>query len=380
MQIIHASRDAILKPLQTVAGIIEKRHTQPILANVLIRQQGEQVSFIGTDMEIQVQTHASIGAGAGQVNTTVSARKLIDILRALPDTDVTLELKGNKLNLKTAKSRFALQTLAADDFPVMKGSSAEASMAADGGQGSAGERSTDDLRADVTLSQKKLRHLLQMVHFAMAHQDIRFYLNGLMLAMDPQGMRAVATEGHRLAFCQDTEVHAAGQAEAILPRKSVIELMRLLSDSDEPVRMEIIGTQIRLRFGEIEFISKLLEGKFPDYQRVIPKLDREAFAQALQRASILSNEKFRGVRLGLAPGRLGIQTSNTEQEEALEEIDIDYDGTSLDIGFNVSYLQDVLATLKSEKVSMAFGDAMSSALMSLPDDDSFRYVLMPMRI
>ena len=387
MQIIHASRDAILKPLQTVAGIIEKRHTQPILANVLIRQQGEQVSFIGTDMEIQVQTHASIGAGAGQVNTTVSARKLIDILRALPDTDVTLELKGNKLNLKTAKSRFALQTLAADDFPVMKGSSAEASMAADGGQGSAGERSTDDLRADVTLSQKKLRHLLQMVHFAMAHQDIRFYLNGLMLAMDPQGMRAVATEGHRLAFCQDTEVHAAGQAEAILPRKSVIELMRLLSDSDEPVRMEIIGTQIRLRFGEIEFISKLLEGKFPDYQRVIPKgyqkvieLDREAFAQALQRASILSNEKFRGVRLGLAPGRLGIQTSNTEQEEALEAIDIDYDGTSLDIGFNVSYLQDVLATLKSEKVSMAFGDAMASALMSLPDDDSFRYVLMPMRI
>ena len=369
MQIIHASRDAILKPLQTVAGIIEKRHTQPILANVLIRQQGEQVSFIGTDMEIQVQTHASIGAGAGQVNTTVSARKLIDILRALPDTDVTLELKGNKLNLKTAKSRFALQTLAADDFPVMKGSSAEASMAADGGQGSAGERSTDDLRADVTLSQKKLRHLLQMVHFAMAHQDIRFYLNGLMLAMDPQGMRAVATEGHRLAFCQDTEVHAAGQAEAILPRKSVIELMRLLSDSDEPVRMEIIGTQIRLRFGEIEFISKLLEGKFPDYQRGIPK-----------GASILSNEKFRGVRLGLAPGRLGIQTSNTEQEEALEEIDIDYDGTSLDIGFNVSYLQDVLATLKSEKVSMAFGDAMSSALMSLPDDDSFRYVLMPMRI
>ena len=167
----------------------------------------------------------------------------------------------------------------------------------------------------------------------------------------------------------------------------MIELMRLLSDSDEPVRMEIIGTQIRLRFGEIEFISKLLEGKFPDYQRVIPKgyqkvieLDREAFAQALQRASILSNEKFRGVRLGLAPGRLGIQTSNTEQEEALEEIDIDYDGTSLDIGFNVSYLQDVLATLKSEKVSMAFGDAMSSALMSLPDDDSFRYVLMPMRI
>lgn len=385
MQIIHASRDAILKPLQTVAGIIEKRHTQPVLANVLIRQRGEQVSFVGTDMEIQVQTQASIGAGSGDVSTTVSAKKLIDILRALPDTDVSIELKGNKLNLKTAKSRFALQTLAAEDFPVMKAGSCTASGDEEGS--AEGDQGTQDLRADVTLPQKKLRHLLQMVHFAMAQQDIRFYLNGLLLVLGPQGMRAVATEGHRLAFCEDREVHAAGQADAILPRKSVIELMRLLGDSDEPVRMEIIGTQVRLRFGEIEFISKLLEGKFPDYQRVIPKgyqkvieLDREIFAQALQRASILSNEKFRGVRLGLAAGRLGIQSSNTEQEEALEEIDIDYDGTSLDIGFNVSYLLDVLGTLKSEKVAMAFGDATSSALLTLPDDDSFRYVLMPMRI
>ncbi|MDO4636368.1 MAG: DNA polymerase III subunit beta [Lautropia sp.] len=378
MQIIHASRDAILKPLQTVAGIIEKRHTQPILANVLIRQQGERVTFTGTDMEIQVQTQATIGTGSGEIATTVSAKKLIDILRALPDTDVSLELNASKLSLKTARSRFALQTLPPEDYPVMK---------AGEGAGQTGAENPEDLRADVTLPQKKLRHLLQMVHFAMAQQDIRFYLNGLLLVLGPSGLRTVATEGHRLAFCEDSEVHAAGQADAILPRKSVLELLRLLGDHDESVHVEIIGTQIRLRFGDIEFISKLLEGKFPDYQRVIPKgyqkvfsLDRESLAHALQRASILSNEKFRGVRLGLEPGRLIIQSSNTEQEEASEELDIDYGGAPLDIGFNVSYLLDVLATLKSEQVTMAFGDATSSALLTLPENDSFRYVLMPMRI
>lgn len=260
-------------------------------------------------------------------------------------------------------------------------------MKAGEGAGQTGAENPEDLRADVTLPQKKLRHLLQMVHFAMAQQDIRFYLNGLLLVLGPSGLRTVATEGHRLAFCEDSEVHAAGQADAILPRKSVLELLRLLGDHDESVHVEIIGTQIRLRFGDIEFISKLLEGKFPDYQRVIPKgyqkvfsLDRESLAHALQRASILSNEKFRGVRLGLEPGRLIIQSSNTEQEEASEELDIDYGGAPLDIGFNVSYLLDVLATLKSEQVTMAFGDATSSALLTLPENDSFRYVLMPMRI
>lgn len=373
MQIIHGPRDAILKPLQTVAGIIEKRHTQPILANVLIRQQGEAVSFTGTDMEIQVRTQASIGSGGGQAATTVSARKLIDILRAMPDAEVGIELNGSRLNLKSGKSRFALQTLPAEDFPVMKAGS--------------GDGGTDDLRAEVSLPQKKLRHLLQMVHFAMAHQDIRFYLNGLLLVLAPSGMRAVATDGHRLAFCEDKDVHAAGEAQVILPRKSVLELMRLLGDNDEPVRLQIVGSQLRLGFGDIEFISKLLEGNFPDYQRVIPKgyqkvveLNRELFAQALSRASILSNEKFRGVRLGLAPGVLSIQSSNTDQEEASEELDIDYGGEALDIGFNVSYLMDVLGNLKVDAVQIAFGNASSSALLSLPDQDSFRYVLMPMRI
>ncbi len=372
MQIIHAPRDAILKPLQTVAGIIEKRHTQAILANVLIRQQGEQVTFTGTDIDIQVRSMATIGSGDGKVATTVAARKLIDILRAMPDRDVSIELNGTKLNLKSGKSRYALQTLPADDFPTMVADSSQE-------QG--------ELRADVTLSQKKLRQLLQMVHFAMAQQDIRFYLNGLLLVLSPASLRSVATDGHRLAFFEDTEVHAAGNASIILPRKSVLELLRLLHDTDEPVHLEVVGQQIRLSFGDIEFISKLLEGKFPDYQRVIPtgyqkvvELEREVFAQALSRASILTNEKFKGIRLGLEPGSLKIQSSNTEQEEASEEIDIDYGGPTLDIGFNVSYLLDVLGNLKVDTVSIAFGDASSSALLSLPGQDSFRYVLMPMRI
>lgn len=372
MQIIHAPRDAILKPLQTVAGIIEKRHTQAILANVLIRQQGDQVTFTGTDIDIQVRCQATIGSGNGNHATTVAARKLIDILRAMPDRDVGIELNGTRLNLKSGKSRYALQTLPADDFPTMVADSGNV-------QG--------ELQADVTLSQKQLRQLLQMVHFAMAQQDIRFYLNGLLLVMSPASLRSVATDGHRLAFFEDSEVHAAGNASIILPRKSVLELLRLLQDNDEPVRVEVIGQQIRLSFGDIEFVSKLLEGKFPDYQRVIPsgyqkvvELDREAFAQALSRASILSNEKFKGVRLGFEPGLLKIQSSNTEQEEASEELDIDYGGPALDIGFNVSYLLDVLGNLKVGTVSMAFGDASSSALLSLPGQDGFRYVLMPMRI
>ncbi len=367
MQIIKASRDAILKPLQTVAGIVEKRHTLPILANVLIRKEGEVVSFTGTDIEMQVQTRASVGSGDESSAVTVSARKLIDILRALPEGEVTVDLNANKLSLKSGKSRFALQTLPAADFPTLS--------------------TQTEVTSEATLPQKRLRHLLQMVHFAMAQQDIRFYLNGLLLVMGPKGIRSVATDGHRLAFCADWNETASAQAEVIMPRKTVTELLRLLSDNDEPVLVQIIGHQIRISFGEVEFITKLVEGKFPDYQRVIPTgyskaiaINREQLSQALSRVSILTNEKFRGVRLSLAPSLLKIQSSNAEQEEASEELDVDYTDAALDIGFNVSYLLDVLANLKVDIVKIEFGDSNSSALISLPGDETFKYVIMPMRI
>jgi DNA polymerase-3 subunit beta len=369
MQYFRATRDAILRPLQTVAGIVERRHTLPILANVLLSRQGEEVSFLANDAEIQIRTTASLASGSGEGATTVSARKLLDILRALPEgPEVTLSVTQRKATIQAGKSRFALQTLGSEDFPTVA--------------------VNDSFTASFELPQRQLKHLSQMVHFAMAQQDIRYYLNGLLLVTEGEAVRVVATDGHRLAFCQ---VHLAGaslaRTEVIMPRKTVLELQRLLGDIDDPVAIDVATNQVRLRFGSVEMISKLVEGRFPDYQRVIPVgyrrqalISREVLGGALGRASILTSEKFRGVRLGLHPGVLRIQTNNAEQEEAVEEIEIDYDGDDLELGFNVAYLQDVLGNLRCEQVSMAFGDANSSALLTVPGDDNFRYVVMPMRI
>jgi len=367
MLMIKATRDAILRPLQTVAGIVERRHTLPILANVLVRKQGDQVSFLATDIEIQIRTVASLGAGKDDSAITVNARKLIDILRSLPDAEVSVSLTSRKLTIAAGKSRFALQTLGPEEFPTVAPSEAYG--------------------ASLTMPQKTLRHLFAMVHFSMAQQDIRYYLNGLLFVVEGRQARVVATDGHRLAYCASPIDAELSKQEVIIPRKTVTELQRLLADSDEPVAIDIAQNQIRFRFGEVELLSKLVEGKFPDYQRVIPQgyrksvvLDRETWGGALSRASILTSEKFKGVRFTLSPGTLKVQTTNAEQEEALEELDVDYAGEPLDIGFNVTYLLDVLGNLKTEQVKVEFGDANSSALISVPGDEGFKYVVMPMRI
>jgi DNA polymerase-3 subunit beta len=365
---IKATRDAILRPLQTVAGIVERRHTLPILANVLVRKQGEQVSFLATDIEIQITTAASLGAGREDTAITVNARKLIDILKSLPDVEVGISLASRKLSIQAGKSRFALQTLGPEEFPTLAPAPAAG--------------------ASITLPQKQLKHLFAMVHFAMAQQDIRYYLNGLLLVVDAANVRVVATDGHRLAYCAaPLGTEHDGRSDVIVPRKTVTELQRLLADSDEPVTIDIAQNQIRFRFGEVDLLSKLVEGKFPDYQRVIPQgyrksivLERPLFADALKRASILTSDKFKGVRFTLSPDALKVQTTNAEQEEAVEELDVDYGGDALDIGFNVTYLLDVLDNLKTEQVKVEFGDANSSALISVPGDDGFKYVVMPMRI
>ncbi|UCE31706.1 MAG: DNA polymerase III subunit beta, partial [Burkholderiales bacterium] len=360
MQIIRATRDAILRPLQIVSGIVERRHTLPILANILIRKQGEAISFLGTDIEIQIQTTASLGAGTEDAATTVSARKLLDILRALPDeAEVSMSLSGKRLTVSAAKSRFALQTLGAEEFPTVA--------------------LAESFGASFSLPQKTLRYLFAMVHFAMAQQDIRYYLNGVLFVVDGTMLKVVATDGHRLAYCAaDTEVEHP-RHEVIIPRKTVIELQRLLSDSDEPVAIDVATNQVRFRFGEVELLSKLVEGKFPDYQRVIPtgynrsaQADRETLARALQRAAILTSEKFKGVRFSLDEGGLKVQATNTEQEEALEEIELAYEGEPLEVGFNVGYLLDALNNLKSDRVRLEFGDANSSALVTVPGDESFK--------
>ncbi|MEK9775148.1 MAG: DNA polymerase III subunit beta [Quisquiliibacterium sp.] len=369
MQFIKASRDAILKPLSTVAGIVERRHTLPILANVMLSKSGSSVSFLATDVEIQIQTTADLGAGTEETATTVSARKLIDILRALPDgPEVSISVTNKKATIQSGKSRFALQTLGAEEFPTVN--------------------VNEQFSASFSMPQKQLRHLFQMVHFAMAQQDIRYYLNGLLLVTDGNIIRVVATDGHRLAYCEaEIQGDLLARNEVIIPRKTVLELQRLLSDSDDPVLIDVATNQVRFRFGDVEMVSKLVEGKFPDYQRVIPTgytkamtVSREGLAASLARASILTSDKFRGVRLTLGPGSLKIQTSNAEQEEAVEEIEVAYDGDPIEIGFNVGYLQDVLGNLKTEGVQIEFGDSNTSALLTVPQDASFRYVVMPMRI
>ena len=367
MQLVKASRDALLKPLQVVSGIVERRQTLPILANILVRKDGDRVTFTATDLEIQIQTAADVGAGKDSAAATVSARKLVDILRALPEADVQLSLATKKLTVQSGRSRFNLQTLPAEEFPTI----AQA-----------------EFTADFMLPASTLKHLLSMVHFAMAAQDIRYYLNGMLLVVDGSLVRAVATDGHRLALC---EVHkdgaATGRIEAIIPRKTILELARLLPDTDEPVRVQMAGNQVKFVFGSIELISKLVEGKFPDYVKVIPtgntrtfQVNREELMAALQRAAILTTDKFKGVRCVLAADSLKITSTNADQEDAQEELEIAYSGDGLDIGFNVTYLLDVLANLKNEQVKFALGDALGSALLTMPDSDKFKYVVMPMRI
>jgi DNA polymerase-3 subunit beta len=368
MQLVKTQRDTLLRPLQVVSGIVERRHTLPILANILIRKDGEKVSFLSTDIEVQITTHADVGSGSEVTATTVAARKLLDILRALPEgNDVSLTLSNKRMTVQAGKSRFALQTLAAEEFPTVA--------------------QAEHYNAAFSLPQKTLKHLFNMVHFAMAQQDIRYYLNGMLLVVEGAHVIAVATDGHRLAFCQVQTEQEFARQEVIIPRKTILELQRLLDDSDEPVEVKIAANQVKLTFSNIELISKLVEGKFPDYARVIPKgyrnnvtIDREQLLRSLQRAAIMTSDKFKGVRCVLAPGSMKISSTNADQEEAVEEIEIDYGGDSIDIGFNVTYLLDVLNNLKCDNINIALGDANSSALITIPDNADFKYVVMPMRI
>jgi DNA polymerase-3 subunit beta len=369
MNLLKTNRESLLQPLQAVSGIIERRHTLPILSNVLIARNANQLSFISTDIEIEIKATTSIEAQGEDKAMTVGARKLLDILRALPEgSEINLALTDKRLQIKSGKSRFNLQTLPAEDFPRLSVAEGEA--------------------ARFELPQKLLKDLFSQVQYAMAQQDIRYYLNGLLMVVEENELRVVATDGHRLAFASKTvENQQLGKQEVILPRKTVLELTRLLADNDEPVAIELSATQAHFRFGEIELASKLVDGKFPDYQRVIPsqhpkqlRLPRGLLQQALQRAAILTSDKFRGVRWVLTENSLKISCSNTEQEEAQEELDLSYSGEALDIGFNVSYLLDVLNHLDVAEIDVALGDPNSSALITVPERDDFKYVVMPMRI
>ena len=370
MIVLKTAQEKVLGALQSVSGIVERRHTLPILANVLIRKTGSMIEFTTSDLEIQVRTTAELDGDDGDFATTVGARKLIDILRSMPaDQIVTLTANQNKLTLQGGKSRFTLQTMPADDFPLVQ-------EAADFGPA-------------FSVPQKALKGLINQVHFAMAVHDIRYYLNGILFVAEGKSLTLVATDGHRLALAQATLDVEIPKQEVILPRKTVLELQRLLKDTadDSAIEMRFAGNQAKFSFSGMEFVTKLVEGKFPDYNRVIPKnhknvvtLGRAPFLASLQRAAILTSEKFKGVRVNIEPGTLRIASSNAEQEEAKEELEIDYSGDSIEIGFNVTYLIDALSNMSVEMVKLELQDTNSSALLTVPEQAGFKYVVMPMRI
>jgi len=364
---IQISRDTLLKPLISVASIVEKRHTLPILSNLLLEAKQDKIYLTATDLEMQISL-AIDSVGVGNFSTTIAAKKLLDICRSLPDSaEINMATNESRVTLKTGKSRFNLQTLPAADYPVMT--------------------KTQGITTMVTLGQRQLKDLLKQVEFAMAQQDIRYYLNGLLFEVVDKRLNIVGTDGHRLSFTSTELNQSYEKQEIILPRKTVIELIKLLDDSAEDVQVEMSSNQVNFSFSNIKLISKVIDGKFPDYNRVIPTAHQNTFSTerlnvllAMQRASILSNEKYRGIRMVLSTNNLKLISTNSDQEEAEEELEIDYDGDSLDIGFNVTYLIDVLNNTSSEQVAFSFADANSSCLVTIPKNKDYKYVVMPMRI
>ena len=368
MLVLKSSKDALLKPLQAVAGVVERKHTLPILSNVLLEVVGNRVAFIATDLELQISTWTE-NQGEADAAFTVSARKLLDISRSLQDTEsISLDLSNDQLKVRSGRSRFNLQTLPARDFPKLQ--------------------IPDGEGLSFSLPQGLVKQLLARVQYAMAVQDIRYYLNGMLFSLQGKRLTVAATDGHRLAVDgTDLEAEVEEGIDVILPRKTVLELGKLLNDGDDPIHIQVNQNQVVFRRPDFELRSKVVDGKFPDWQRVVPTdhdkrfvIQRQRLSQALNRAAILTNDKYRGVRIALTPESLRIACSNNEQEEAQEELDIDYQGESLDIGFNIQYLQDVLNNLVSESVMCSFDDATSSLLISVPGEENFRYVVMPMRI
>ncbi len=363
------NREDILKPLQLVGGVVERRHTLPVLANILIQLDGDQLSLTGTDLEVEIVARLQVASGSGSGEITVPAKKFVDICRALPDSSVLqFELDEQKVILKSGKSRFTLSTLAASEFPAV-------------------EESTSEFTFSCT--QGLIKDLIEKTGFAMAQQDVRYYLNGMLWELGGQQLRVVATDGHRLALAtKDIEGLALSEpVQAILPRKGVIELSRLVADSNDQVEIVMGKNHIRAKTADYTFTSKLVDGKFPNYEQVIPKGgdkivigDRAELKQAFGRTAILSNEKYRGVRLLLESQQLTLVANNPEQEEAEDHVTVEYEGESLEVGFNISYLQDVANVLNSQKIRITLSDANSSALLQDAEDDSARYVVMPMRL
>jgi DNA polymerase-3 subunit beta len=365
---LQIEKETLLNPLQQIIGAVEKRQTMPALSNVLLRASENLLTLTATDLEIELVSQVSMLIDEpGEI--TVPARKLLDICKSLPnEAIINFSVNDNKALVQSGRSRFTLSTLAASDFPAL-----------------------DAINSvyEFEIAQKTLRDIIDKTAFAMAQQDVRYYLNGLMLEISANTLRAVATDGHRLAYCEkETSADIADIKQVILPRKGVLELVRLLNDSDDTVKITLGSNHLQVEFNELRLTSKLIDGRFPDYNRVMPAddsenvitADRDQLRQALIRASILSNEKYRGIRLMLEKNLIKLQAQNPDQEEADVEQEVVYDGDDIEIGFNVNYMLDVLNVTNSEMVQASLRDSNSSFLLTYPDQTDCKYVIMPMRL
>lgn len=363
------SRENLLKPLQQVAGVVERRQTLPVLSNILVVVEGDSLSITGTDLEVELVARITLESPAEiDGDITIPAKKLMDICKSLPnDVQINFEQDEQKMRIKAARSRFSLATLPATEFPNLEDTAST---------------------SEFSINQGYLKQTIDRTSFAMAQQDVRFYLNGMLLELSQNQIKTVATDGHRLALCS-AEIQFAAESitQAIVPRKGILELARLFSDDDNDVNIVLSTNHIRAESPGLRFTSKLVDGKFPDYEKVLPKQgdklvvgDKSEMKQSFSRVAILSNEKYRGVRVRLQNGSLTSVANNPEQEEAEEVINVNYEGPELEIGFNVSYILDVLGVIRSDTIHIMLADSNSSALISDGEDESALYVVMPMRL
>ena len=364
---IKIDRELLITPLGNVSGIVEKRHALPILSNLLLENNQGKLKFTATDLEMQISTHIKTEM-SDNFQITVSAKKLFDITRALPEgSKIDIQIEDNKVTVKAKKSRFNLQTLPSQDYPVIK--------------------KDENDTVELNVSQKDFKALLKQVDFAMAQQDIRYYLNGLLIEVKEKNINVVGTDGHRLSFTS-LELRAPTKpSQVIVPRKTIVELVKLLNDTDDPLEISFSNNQVNFKFNDIDLITKIIDGKFPDYSRVIPEghdnifnIERALLLESMLRASILSNDKYRGIRMVVEENNLKLVSNNSEQEQAEEELEIEYKGEKIDIGFNVTYLIDVLMNIQSDQLTIAFNDSNSSCLVTIPNNKKYKYVVMPMRI
>ncbi|MES9833480.1 MAG: DNA polymerase III subunit beta [Candidatus Thiodiazotropha sp. LLP2] len=364
---ISTNRENLLAPLQKIAGVVERRQTLPILANILVNANNGQLNLTATDLEVELKTQTDAECD-GDADFTIPARKLLDICKALPESaPVTLDISEDKVKLQSGRSRFSLSVLPAQDYPVIEPTPSSTVF---------------------SIKESVLNVLIENTQFAMAQQDVRYYLNGMLLELTAGDIRTVATDGHRLAMSQSLKtIDEKTNLQVILPRKAVIELSRLLSDSEEEIKVELSNSYIKVLFEKTVFTSKLIDGRFPEYQRVMPsgsdkevEAEKSSIKQSLTRASILSNEKYRGIRFHLKPNLLELQAHNPEQEESEEELEVTYEGEELKIGFNVGYLLDAISAIKEETIIIELKDTNSSALIYGKNNQDSKYVVMPMRI